>query len=69
MRIQLARGSKGGRFFSIGKAKINRRGVFKKRFTLHRVGVYRIRYSFKGSATTAPGTIVQPIEITKRFFF
>ena len=68
VRIRMARGSRGGRFFSIGKAKINRRGVFKKRFTLHRVGVYRIRYSFKGSATTAPGTVTQKVQIRRRFF-
>ena len=57
-----------GKWFSIGKAKL-RGGVFKKRFTLHRTGSYRVRYTFKGGATTAPGTIVQKISITRRVYF
>jgi hypothetical protein len=65
--IKLARGNKGGRFRSIGKARI-RGGVFKKKFTLHRPGVYRARFVFKGSATTAPGTVTTKFRITRRFF-
>jgi hypothetical protein len=64
--IRLKRGK--GKWFSIGKAKL-RGGVFKKRFTLHRTGNYRVRYTFKGGATTAPGTIVQKIRITRRVYF
>jgi len=63
--IKLARGNK-GRFRSIGKARI-RNGVFKKKLTLHRPGVYRARYIFKGSATTAPGTVTTRFRITRRF--
>lgn len=66
VKIKLARGNK-GRFFSVGKAKINRKGVFKKKFTLRRTGRYRIRYIFKGSATTAPGTVTQKVTIRRRF--
>jgi hypothetical protein len=67
VRIKLARGNKGGRFRSIGKARI-RNGVFKKTFTLQRPGVYRAKYIFKGSATTAPGTVTTKFRITRRFF-
>lgn len=66
VKIKLARG-KHGRYHSIGKAKL-RRGVLKKRFTLHRPGVYRVKFIFKGSATTAPGTITQKIRIRRRYF-
>jgi hypothetical protein len=65
--IKLARGNKGGKFRSIGKARI-RRGVFKKKLTLHRPGVYRAKYIFKGSATTAPGTVTTKFRITRRSF-
>jgi hypothetical protein len=67
VKIRIARGSKGRKFHSIGKAKI-RRGVFKKTFRLHRLGVYRAQFIFKGSATTAPGTVKTKFQITKRFF-
>jgi hypothetical protein len=67
VRIKVARGNNGGRFRSIGKARI-RNGVFKKTFTLQRPGVYRAKYIFKGSATTAPGTIATKFRITRRFF-
>ena len=66
VRIQFAKGKR-GKFFSVGKAKM-RRGVFKKRFTLHRTGVYRVKFTFKGSGTVAPGTIVTRMQIRKRFF-
>jgi hypothetical protein len=66
VKIKLARGNR-GKFRSIGKAKL-RRGVFKKRFTQHRTGVYRVKFIFKGSATTAPGTVTQKIRIRRRFF-
>ena len=64
--IRIGRGNK-GKLRSIGKARI-RRGVFKKSFTLHRTGVYRAQYVFKGSATTAPGTVKAKFRITRRFF-
>jgi uncharacterized membrane protein len=64
--IKLARGTR-GKFRSIGEARL-RRGVLKKRFTLHRTGVYRVKFTFKGSATTAPGTVTQKIRIRRRFF-
>ena len=67
VRISLAKGTKGGRFRSLGKAKI-RGGVIKKRFSPGGPGKYRLKYKFKGSATVAGGTIVQGIKIERRFF-
>jgi hypothetical protein len=68
VRIKIARGKRGGKFRSIGKARINRKGVFKKAFTLGAPGNYRARFIFKGSATTAPGTVTTGFRITRRFF-
>jgi hypothetical protein len=68
VRISLARKWRGGKFRSIGKARIKRNGVFSKRFTVRRFGKYRIQYRFKGSATTAPGKVTQKITIRRRFF-
>jgi hypothetical protein len=66
VKIKLARGNS-GKYRSIGKARL-RGGVLTKRFTLHRTGVYRVKFVYKGSATTAPGTITQKIRIRRRFF-
>jgi hypothetical protein len=66
VKIYAARGK--GRYHSLGKAKI-RRGKFAKRFTLHKTGKYRMKYVYKGSATVAPGTVVQKVRITRRVFF
>jgi uncharacterized membrane protein len=66
VKIRLAKGKR-GKFFSIGKAKV-RGGVFKKRVTLHRIGSYRVRIKYSGSATTAPGTAQTTIRIERRFF-
>jgi hypothetical protein len=66
VRIAIARGNR-GKYRSLGRARL-RRGVLKKRFTLHRTGVYRVRFTFKGSATTAPGTVVQKMRISRRIF-
>jgi hypothetical protein len=48
----------------LGTVRI-RSGVFTKRFTLRNPGTYRIRYRFKGSATTAPGTVVEKVRIRR----
>jgi hypothetical protein len=67
VKLRIARGKR-GKYRSLGSARL-RRGVLKKRFTLHRTGVYRVKFVFKGSATTAPGTIVQKMRIRRRVFF
>jgi hypothetical protein len=65
--IRIARGNR-GKYRSLGTARL-RRGVLKKRFTLHRTGIYRVKFVFRGSATTAAGTVVQKIRIRRRIFF
>jgi hypothetical protein len=63
--VAAAKGKKGKKFRTLGKGKVNSKGVFKVRFHLPR-GTYRIRYSFKGSATVAKGTVYEVIRITRR---
>ena len=67
VRIKLARGKRGGKFRSIGKARINRKGVLTKKFTLSGPGNYRAKFIFKGSSTVAPGTVTTGFRITRRF--
>jgi hypothetical protein len=63
--VAAAKGKKGKRFRTLGKGKVNSKGVFKVRFRLSR-GTYRLRYSFKGSSTVAKGTVYEVIKITRR---
>ncbi len=65
--IQMARGKKGGKYRSIGRAKISSKGTFTKRFTQRRTGHYRIRIKYSGSKTAQAGTIVHRIRISRRF--
>jgi hypothetical protein len=66
VRLAYARGRKGGRYRSLGTARINAKGVFTKRFTLRRSGVYRMRFTFAGSPTVAPGVVVQQFRVSRR---
>jgi hypothetical protein len=63
--VSAARGKKGGRYRTLGKAKVNSKGVFKLRFRLKKLGVYRIRYSFAGSSTVAKGSITEVVRIKR----
>jgi hypothetical protein len=67
--VAYARGKKGGRYHSLGSAKISSKATFTKRFTLRRTGYYRLRFKYKGSATVAGGTVVSRVRITRRFAF
>ena len=67
VRISLARGNKGGRFHSIGKAKIRRGGKITKRFTIRNPGKYRLKYRFKGNSKVLPGGYVQKFTIRRSF--
>lgn len=69
VNVALARGKKTGRFRSIGSAKISRTGTIVKRFTQRRSGTYRIRFTFKGSPSTAAGQAVQGVRFTRRVVF
>jgi hypothetical protein len=67
--IAWAKGRKGGRFHRIGRARINSKGRFTKRFRLRRTGVYRLRYTYRGSELVAAGRVIQQIRIRRRIFF
>ena len=61
---------KGGKFHrELGKAKIDSKGRFTKRFKLRRLGVYRLRYTYRGSDLVAAGRVTEQIRIRKRIFF
>ncbi|HEX6024426.1 MAG TPA: hypothetical protein VFZ00_20725 [Solirubrobacter sp.] len=63
--IAVAKGKKGKRFRTLGKPKINSKGVFKLKFTIRKRGTYRLRYSFRGNATVARGAIYEVIKIRR----
>ena len=67
--ISYARGRKGGKFHRIGRAKINSKGRFTKKFKLRRTGVYRLRYTYRGSSLVAAGRVTEAIRIRRRIFF
>jgi hypothetical protein len=67
--IAIARGRKKGKFRRFGTAKINSKGRFAKRFRLRRTGVYRIRYTYRGSSLVAAGRVTQAVRIRRRIFF
>ena len=67
--ISIARGLKKGKYHRIGKAKINSKGRFTKRFTVRHTGTYRLRYIYKGNSTVAAGRVTERIKITRHLFF
>lgn len=68
--VSIARGRKGGKFRRLGsRAKINSKGRFTKKFTLRRTGVYRLRYTYRGSSVVAAGSVTEAIRIRRRIFF
>ncbi len=69
VRIYLARGKKKGKYRRIGTAKINSKGRFTERFTVRRTGIYRIRYTYKGSSLVAGGRVTAQVRIRRRVFF
>jgi hypothetical protein len=68
--VRVAKGRKGGKFRRLGRSsKIGRNGRFTLRFKLRRTGVYRLRYTYKGSALVTPGKVTQRVRIRRRVFF
>jgi hypothetical protein len=63
--LAIAKGKNGKRFRTLGKAKVNSKGIFKLRFTVRKRGTYRLRYSFSGNATVARGTVYESIRIRR----
>jgi hypothetical protein len=67
--IYLAHGKKKGKFHKLGKAKINSKGRFTKRFTVRKPGIYRLRYTYKGSSLVAGGRVTEQVRIRRHVFF
>jgi hypothetical protein len=67
--LAMARGSKGGKYQSLGTVTITSKGTFSKRFTQRRTGSYRLRIRYQGSALAPAATIVSKIRITRRLSF
>lgn len=67
--IAIAKRWKKGKFRGIGKAKLNSKGQFTKKFRVSGYGKYRLRYTYRGSSLVAPGRVTERITISKRFFF
>jgi hypothetical protein len=65
--VAVAKGKKGKRFRTLGKARVNSQGVFKLRFRLSR-GTYRVRYSYRGGEYVTRGTVYAGMKITRRVF-
>ena len=69
VRLAYARGTKGGRYRSLGSVRIDAKGVITKRFTIRRRGTYRLRFTYPGSATVAPGVVVRRLRVGDRLSF
>ena len=66
VKLSIARGKRGGRFRSLGSAKIRADGSFTKRFVVRRLGWYRLRYSWKGGALMQKGSVTERIRVKRR---
>ena len=67
--VSFARGKKRGKYRKIGTAKINSKGRFTKRFRVTKTGVYRLRYTYKGSSLVAGGRVTVLVRFRKHVFF
>lgn len=63
--VAIAKGKKGKKFRTLGKAKVNSKGIFKLRFTVRQRGSYRLRYSYRGGSAVARGTVYETITIRR----
>lgn len=57
------------KYRTLGRPRIRSNGTFTLRFKLRKTGRYKVRYSFKGSSTTAAGRVDTRIRIARRVFF
>jgi hypothetical protein len=69
VNLAIARGTKRGKYRSLGSVRISSKGTFTKRFRQRRTGTYRLRVRYKGSSLAAGGTVVGRIRITRRVAF
>jgi hypothetical protein len=66
--VAIAKGKTGKRFRTIGKPKVNSKGQFSVRFTVRKLGWYRVRYSFKGNSAVARGTSYAQVRFRRVIF-
>lgn len=63
--VAMARGRTGGRFSTIARPKVAANGSFNFKFTQRRSGIYRLRVSFKGKSTVAPGSVTRLLQVRR----
>lgn len=63
--ISAAFGKHGKHFRTLGKARVSSKGTFSKRFRLKKLGYYRLRFSFPGSATVTKGAVYVVVKIRR----
>lgn len=63
--VTLARGSRGGKYRSVGSARISQAGTVTKRFRTSRPGVYRLRFTYAGAGTIRRPSATFPIRINR----
>lgn len=63
--LAAARGRRGGHFHTLGHGRIDKHGVFVIHMKIHRRGVYRLRYTFKGAGTVAAGRVIEVVRIRR----
>ena len=66
--IAIAKGKNGKRFRTVGKPKVNSKGQFSVRFSVRKLGWYRVRYSFKGNGNVAAGTSYAQVRFRRVIF-
>jgi hypothetical protein len=69
VKIAIAKGRRGGRFHSLGNAKIRSNGSFTKRFRHRGLGRYRIRFSYEGSSLVQKGTVTRGARFRRSIVF
>ena len=67
--ISIARGQKKGKFRRIGKAKINSKGRFTKRFTVRKTGPTGSATPTRARASWRAGRVTEAVRIRRRVFF
>lgn len=68
VRVAIAYGKKGKKFRTVGSGKVSSKGVFKVRFTVRKLGWYRVRYAFSGNANVAKGSSYAQIRFRRVIF-
>ena len=67
--VALARGRTGGKYRSMGSARISSSGTVTKRFKAGRTGSYRLRFTYRGAGAIGGGRVTFPIRIKRQISF